>query len=607
MRYRAFVSSTFEDLKDHRTNCPFTAFFGTLLSTQKGLLNSYSLPMHLKISPVFGLILVLALGAAMTSLDTYASEKDQAEAADNSQEQVFAKALADIENQKRIIEDLGSRVGKASGIMQLALESRLSKAKMSLLEQNLSFADAVAGQENADTMNDKLHQQAIEILGSQLKLARVFAGDIREKIVFSEEKLSAAEQAAMYSKIFELLDRLNHSYEIYIASLKLARHFELDVSKQEELLKEDLAERAANGSIFLEMTLADVTALRASTAVVPDDAELNAKLNAAINHVSLITGGIAAVLAMMDSLEMDTSVYQEQLLGATGQITKDFFEVGVLTSLLTGWGETLWLTLVENGPGLFFQLILFLLIVFAFYKLANLAKRLTEAALQNSEVELSQLLQRMVLLTVRNTVLVIGVLIALSQVGISLGPLLAGLGVLGFIVGFALQDTLSNFAAGLLILLYRPFDVDDFIDAAGVSGLVSHMSLVNTTILTLDNQTIIVPNGKIWGDVIKNMTAQSMRRIDMVFGISYTDDIPKTEKLLQEIVSSNESVLNHPEPIIRLHELGDSSVNFVVRPWVNTADYWETYWAITRAVKIRFDEEGISIPFPQRDVHLHQT
>jgi small conductance mechanosensitive channel len=381
----------------------------------------------------------------------------------------------------------------------------------------------------------------------------------------------------------------------------------MDVSTQEELLREDLAERAANGSILLEMTIADVSALRAGTSVLPDDAELTAKLNAAINHVSLIAGGMATVLAMMDSLEMDTDAYQEQLLIATGQITADFFEVGVLTSLLTGWGATLWLTLVENGPGLFFQLILFLLIVFAFYKLANLAQRLTKTALQNSEVELSQLLQRMVLLIVRNTILVIGVLIALSQLGISLGPLLAGLGVVGFIVGFALQDTLSNFAAGLLILVYRPFDVDDFIDAAGVSGLVSHMSLVNTTILTFDNQTIIVPNGKIWGDVIKNVTAQKVRRIDMVFGISYTDDIPKTEKVLAEVVAAHEAVLDEPETNIRLHELGDSSVNFIVRPWVNTADYWETYWAITRAVKMRFDEEGISIPFPQRDVHLHQT
>jgi small conductance mechanosensitive channel len=199
------------------------------------------------------------------------------------------------------------------------------------------------------------------------------------------------------------------------------------------------------------------------------------------------------------------------------------------------------------------------------------------------------------------------VLIALAQVGISLGPLLAGLGVAGFIIGFALQDTLSNFAAGMLILIYRPFDVDDFVEVGGVSGMVNHMSLVNTTILTFDNQTLVVPNSKIWGDVIKNVTAQTIRRVDMVFGISYTDDIPKTERILQEILDSQEAVLDDPEPIVRVHELGDSSVNFIVRPWVETGDYFETYWAITRAVKMRFDEEGISIPFPQTDVHLYKT
>ena len=560
--------------------------------------------MHLKISSVSGLILALTLGMAMTSLTSYASEKTSA---DISPEQAFEKALADIETQQRVIEDLASRAGKASGIMQVALESRLSKAKMSLLEQNLSFSDAVVVQETAGTKNDKHHQQAIEILGSQPMLAREIAGDIRKRMVFPEEELTAAEQAATYSKIFELLDTLNHSYQIYIESLELSRHFGLDVSGQEQLLKEDLSERAANGSILLEMTIADVSALKASTAVIPDDAELNAKLTAAVNHVSLIANGVATVLDMMDSLEMNTDDYRQQLLSVTGQITTDSFQVDVLSGLLVGWGETLWVMLVESGPGLFFQLILFLIIVFAFYKLANLAQRLTETALQKPGVELSQLLQRMVLLIVRNTILVIGVLIALSQMGISLGPLLAGLGVIGFIVGFALQDTLSNFAAGLLILMYRPFDVDDYIEAAGESGLVSHMSLVNTTILTFDNQTIIVPNGKIWGDVIKNVTAQSIRRVDLVFGISYTDDIPKTEKVLAEIVNSHESVLKDPETNIRLHELGDSSVNFIVRPWVKTEDYWETYWAITRAVKMRFDEEGISIPFPQRDVHLYQA
>jgi len=274
----------------------------------------------------------------------------------------------------------------------------------------------------------------------------------------------------------------------------------------------------------------------------------------------------------------------------------------VFTSLVVGSGQTLWENLIESGPGLVFKLILFFIIVYVFYKLAGLLQQLTERGFANAQVQPSQLLQRMVLLVVRNTFLAIGILIALAQIGISLGPLLAGLGV----VGFALQDTLSNFAAGMLILIYRPFDVDDFIEAGGVSGKVSNMSLVNTTILTFDNQTIIVPNNKIWGDVIRNVTAQKLRRIDMVFGISYGDDIPKTEKLLPDIVTSHEAVLDEPGTMIRLHELGDSSVNFIVRPWVKTEDYWETCWAITRAVKMRFDEEGVSIPFPQRDVHLHQ-
>jgi small conductance mechanosensitive channel len=346
--------------------------------------------------------------------------------------------------------------------------------------------------------------------------------------------------------------------------------------------------------------------LRASAAVVPDDAEVKAKLAVATNSVSRFADGQAAVLSMMDGFEMDTARYQELLLLATGQLTSNVLEVGVFTNLLLGWGQKLWDIVIENGPGLIFNFILLVIIVFVFYKLANLTQMLIERALDNAELELSQLLRRMIRLLVRNVIIFLGVLIALSQIGISLGPLLAGLGVVGFIVGFALQDTLSNFAAGMLILIYRPFDVDDYIEVSGVTGTVSHMSLVNTTITTLDNQVIVVPNNKIWGDVIKNVTAQTIRRIDMVFGISYADDIPQTEKILQGIMESNESVLDDPEPMVRVQELGDSSVNFAVRPWVKTEDYFETYWSITRAVKMRFDEEGISIPFPQTDVHLYK-
>ena len=158
----------------------------------------------------------------------------------------------------------------------------------------------------------------------------------------------------------------------------------------------------------------------------------------------------------------------------------------------------------------------------------------------------------------------------------------------------------------MMILFYRPFDVGDVIDADGIFGGVSEMSLVNTTILTFDNQTLIVPNSKIWGNVIKNVTAQTKRRVDLIFGIGYGDDLVKAEGVLQKILDENEKVLDDPAPLIKVHELGDSSVNLAVRPWVNTGDYWEVYWDITRTVKLKFDEEGITIPFPQRDVHVHK-
>ncbi len=543
----------------------------------------------------FVFALALVLGAILLAPGAYAQ--------DAAVKDIKQLSVA-IENGKQLIADLEKSLREASGFTEKALRSRLIKARIALLESNLAYAGAVADAVEADSASDKQRQQAVAILDSQIKAIKSTAAIIRERIVPPEADLSAAQRAAAYSKIFELIDVLNHGYEIYIESLKTAQRFDMDVSTEMEALKTDLRERAENGSVLLEMTMSDVTALRASSAAVPDDAETKAKLNVVVAHVGSLAAGIESVLTMMQSLDMDTTHYQNQLLHATGQITTDIFQVGVFSKLLLGWGESLWNAMIESGPGLVFNIIMFIIIVFIFVKLSKLAQALAERAIDESKFELSLLLRRMVISIVRNTVLVIGVLIALAQVGISLGPLLAGMGLVGFVVGFALQDTLSNFAAGMLILIYRPFDVDDFIEAGGVSGMVSEMSLVNTTILTFDNQTIIVPNGKIWGDIIKNVTAQTIRRVDLVFGIGYADDIIKAEKVLADVVSAHPSVLDDPKTMIKVHELGDSSVNFVVRPWVNTEDYWDTYWDLTRAVKLRFDEEGISIPFPQRDVHL---
>jgi small conductance mechanosensitive channel len=199
------------------------------------------------------------------------------------------------------------------------------------------------------------------------------------------------------------------------------------------------------------------------------------------------------------------------------------------------------------------------------------------------------------------------ILAALAQLGIQTTSFIAVLGAAGLAVGLALQGSLSNFAAGVMLIVFRPFKVGDFIEAAGTAGVVEEIMIFSTKLKSPDNKQLYVPNGSILSGTITNYSAKNQRRVDMVFGCSYGDDIKKAKALLEEIVKANALVLDDPAPTIGVLELADNSVNFAVRPWVNTPDYWDAYFQITEAVKQRFDEAGLSIPFPQRDVHLIQN
>jgi small conductance mechanosensitive channel len=315
------------------------------------------------------------------------------------------------------------------------------------------------------------------------------------------------------------------------------------------------------------------------------------------------TGDLAATASLMSEFGLETAEYQQLVVESTGEITADLLDAEVVSGLFQNWREQFFEGVREKGSSWFVKTLVFVLIIGAFRILAGITRRLVSRSVESARVNISQLLQHTAISWSSKIVTVIGVLVALSQLGIQIGPLLAGLGIAGFVLGFALQDSLSNFAAGGMILMYRPFDVGDVIEAAGVSGQVRKMSLVSTTILTFDNQTLIVPNTKIWGDVIRNVTAQTTRRVDLVFGIGYGDDIEHAETVLRDILAKHEKVLEDPAPNVQVHNLGESSVDILVRPWVRTEDYWPVFWDITREVKMRFDREGISIPFPQRDVH----
>lgn len=199
------------------------------------------------------------------------------------------------------------------------------------------------------------------------------------------------------------------------------------------------------------------------------------------------------------------------------------------------------------------------------------------------------------------------VIAALGQLGIQTTSLVAIIGAAGLAIGLSLQNSLSNFASGVLIIAFRPFKVGDYVDAGGISGIVEEIQIFATRMRTGDNKAIVVPNSKITGGTITNYNAKETRRVDMVFGISYDDDIKKAKQILQDIIKNDPRVLEDPAPVIAVSELGNSSINIIVRPWVNAADYWNLYWETLEAVKLRFDEEDISIPYPQTDVHLHQA
>lgn len=252
------------------------------------------------------------------------------------------------------------------------------------------------------------------------------------------------------------------------------------------------------------------------------------------------------------------------------------------------------------------NIVIFIAVMIGFWIVSALLTGVVKRAMDKHESS-SQLLDKFVTKIVRRGTLLIGLIVALSTLGVNVGAMLALIGGGAFIIGFALKDTLSNFASGVMLMIYQPFDVGSAVEIGGVSGSVDAVSLVSTTIRSWDNKIILVPNSKVWGETITNITGADQRRVDMTFGIGYSDDLDKTQEILEKIVAEHELVLADPAPTIKMHELADSSVNFICRPWAKTSDYWTVYWDITKKVKEEFDANAISIPFPQRDVHVHQV
>jgi len=287
-----------------------------------------------------------------------------------------------------------------------------------------------------------------------------------------------------------------------------------------------------------------------------------------------------------------------QYVTAVAGIEVDVTDVSATWATLTGW-----LFSEEGGLRWVKNISMFLAIVLVAMFLARLVGKAIEKVMARSS-QTSQLLGDFLIVTSRRLVQAIGVIVGLAALEVNVGPLLAVIGAAGFVIAFALQDSLGNFASGILIMVFKPFDVGDLVEIGGVLGTVKSMNLLSVLVHTPDNKAVIIPNNTIWSGSITNVTGTSTRRVDLLFGIGYGDDIEKAQGIMEQVLSEHPLVLKDPEAVVRVTALADSSVNFVCRPWVKTEDYWDVFWDVTRTVKERFDKNGVSIPFPQQDIHV---
>ncbi|MDW1548829.1 mechanosensitive ion channel domain-containing protein [Vibrio sp. YT-18] len=507
-----------------------------------------------------------------------------------------------IDNLNREIVDLSQSLSQASGDERDALQLQLFQKNEELRSQ---LASAI---ERETISRDKL----ILLVKKQEQYSEDATNYLSEKIKKVVEDLNKAkdeEKLALVNDYRELQRYLDVSFDSSWQNLAWLKELGAQNERAEAELKDKIDKRMRLLSASIEYLSQQSEIIGSQLSSSPESEKASLQLSQLITkqRLNIATESLRNLISIGDKVGLETSEYKRQIFEVTGNITHDLLNTKVVWSILSHWSNSALDWFAENAPQHIFQLFVFALILLIARGLAKLTRKVVRKAVASKNLKLSHLMQDFFISMSGKFVWVIGIMVGLSQLGLNLAPILTGFGIAGVIIGFALQDTLSNFAAGMMLLIYRPFDVGDFVYAGGVDGKVSHMSLVNTTIRTFDNQIIIVPNSKIWGDVIKNVTHERIRRVDMVFGIGYADDLLKAESVLSDIITSHPSVLRTPEPMIKVNTLNTSSVDFIVRPWVKTDDYWDVYWDVTKEVKLRFDREGISIPFPQQDVHLHMV
>ena len=472
---------------------------------------------------------------------------------------------------------------------------------MKYLSQDISVFEDVKNSLDAFlAASDNLNEKRAAAIGDTTQTTAQNLMDLEKSLIESRFELKAKTGLALTAEAKTLQI---HNLEIILAQAEASLP---EVGEDKNLAEFALVEQG-------------VTDLRGRLAEMggqfdPNNEEMMALVNTGVENIlrkktgirDLVVEYLAALMENREKLvkRVRLVISEWETKGATleetANITNFVNEVTAfhldMTESSTRWSLVkIWLESEAGGIkvakniGKFFALMLCVIL------LALAIGTITSKALHRTE-NISHLMRDFIIRSTRRVIILLGFLMSLSLLGVNIGPVLGVIGAAGFVLAFALQSTLGNFASGIMIMVYKPFDVGDSIDAAGVMGSVKTMNLTSTIINTFDNKLVIVPNNNIWGGVITNITGSQTRRVDLVFRIAYGDDTEQAEKIIHEVLSGQDMILTEPEPNVQMHELSDFTVNFICRPWVRTADYWSVRWELTRKIRARFEEAGFKAP-----------
>jgi len=561
---------------------------------------------------LLGALLPVGVGTAGTvpaeGPATSASDAAPLTPAPPSLEERAVEAMTAAEESWKQIEELLKQRVRTSDMEELQIIDAQINLRVGLLKKRLgALLDVIDELEEAGLPERQPRRVARRILDSADRLlwknlTRTL--DAVRKQTLAVRTAPPGERLAQERRLSTLSRTVFAALRSVVTVAGYRRRLGTDVSKELsrlDVILQDRLERVA-GELEVAARKRDELTAKIEEAEPEEAAALKKALPARQEEFERAVRDLTDLIGLAEQRGMDVDPYKKLLIQATGAVSVGMLNREVAAGLVRDAWRKVRDRLVTGAPLFAFRFIVFLVILTAFWILSRIVGAVVRRIITRPGAQLPKILRSTVISGTRNGIVLIGFVIGLSSLGIEIGPILAGLGIAGFIVGFALQDSLSNFAAGMMILVYRPFDVGDAVEAGGVFGKVDRVSLVSTTIKTFDNQRIVIPNRRVWGDVITNRTAYDTRRVDFVIYTGFDADADRVVEILGEVLSEHPLVLDEPKPIIRMQRMTESALEFVARPWTETKNYWTVFRELNLAIKRRFDAEGVPPPAARREV-----